>query len=340
MLRVFPALLLFIVAALVVACGSAATPPAQPTAQPADTPTAVAQAAPTSAPTPRATPTPVPSLFPLTVTDDAGRTVVIEREPQRIISLAASNTEMIYAAGLQDKLVGVDDHSDYPPETASIEKVGGFSKPNIEKIVSLTPDLILAANLHVKAVVPELENRGLVVLVFHAKTLDQVPDSLETIGRIGGNPRAAQEVADDIRVRVKAVIDQTAGIAQRPRVFYEISPDLFTPGPGTFLDDMIGKAGGENIAHDAQSPWPKLSPDAVILKDPRIIIVSHHGSSASGATLETVTSRPGWNVISAVKDGKIVLLENRDIFDRPGPRAVEGLEFLARTFHPDLFPAR
>ncbi len=279
--------------------------------------------------------------FPLTVTDDAGRTVTIDKEPQRIISLSASNTELVYAVGLQSKLVGVDDFSDYPAEAKNLEKVGGFSKPNFEKIVSLAPDLVLATNLHVKAALPELEKRGLRVVVIQPPKLDNVPDNLALLGKIGGNATAAGKVAEEMRSRIAAVTSKTKGLSasERVRVFFELDPGLITTGPDTFLDDMITKAGGENIARDAKTAWPQLSAEAIVLKDPQVIILSDHGSDAGGVTPAMVKARPGWSAIAAVQANRIVELPDRDLTDRPGPRAVEGLEFLARTLQPELFPA-
>lgn len=277
--------------------------------------------------------------FPLTITDDAGRSVTIDKEPQRIISLASSNTELIYAVGLQTKLVAVDDYSDYPPEAKAKEKVGGFSKPNIEKIVSLAPDLLLATQIHTKGVVADLENRGLKVVVIQPPKLDRVPDNLLLLGKISGKTPEAETVAGEMKKRIQAVTDKTVGAA-KVRVFFELGPDLTSVGADTFIDDMISKAGGENIARDATGSWPKLNPEAVVLKDPQVVILSDHGSDAGGVTQEIVRGRPGWASITAVKNGHIVLLPDHNTTDRPGPRAVEGLEFLAGTLHPELFPVR
>jgi len=275
--------------------------------------------------------------FPMTVTDDAQRPVTLQKEPARIISLASSNTELVYALGLQDKLVAVDDYSDYPPEAKNKQKIGSFSQPNIEKIVSLAPDLVLATNIHVKTVVPELEKRGLTVVVFQPPKLDQVQANLTLLAKMGGNVDAGAKVAAEFQRRVEAITSKTRSLATRPRVFFELSPDLITAGPDTFVDDLITKAGGESIAHDAQGSWPKLSPESVVLKDPEIIILSDHGSEQGGVSVDIVKARPGWDVISAVKSGRIVPLQDVNIVNRPGPRAVDGLDFLARTIHPELF---
>ncbi|MHB1417939.1 MAG: ABC transporter substrate-binding protein, partial [Chloroflexota bacterium] len=242
--------------------------------------------------------------------------------------------------GLQDRLVGVDDYSDYPAEAKNKEKVGSFAEPSIEKIVGLTPDLILATSLHLKTVLPKLEERGLKVIVVQPAKLDDVPANIRMLGKLGGNPAAAEKLAADMDARIAAVVDKTKSAASKARIFFELDPALITTGPDTFLDDMIAKAGGENIARDAKSAWPQLSPEAIVTKDPEVIILSDHGSDAGGVTPEIVQGRPGWDVISAVKTRRIELLPDHNLTDRPGPRAVEGLEYLARTIHPELFPAR
>lgn len=277
------------------------------------------------------------TAFPMTITDDAKREITIEKEPQRIVSLASSNTELVYALGLQDKLVGVDQYSDYPAEAKAKEQIGGMTNPSMEKIVALAPDLLLATNIHVKTVLPELEKRGLKVIVFQPATIDAVLANLQLLAKVSGRPGVGDKVVRDLRGRIDAVTNTTANVGSRPRVFFELSPDLITAGPGTFIDDLIAKAGGENIGRDAQTPWPKLNPESIVLRDPELIILSDHGSNAGGVTVQMVKERPGWSVISGVKSGRIIPLDDRDIVNRPGPRAVDGLEFLARTIHPELF---
>jgi iron complex transport system substrate-binding protein len=321
---------LLILVASLVACQQAAAPTPAATSKPAATVAAAATPAPAASAAPS-------TAYPLTLTDDAGRSVKLDKAPQRIISLSSSNTELIYALGMQDRLVGVDDFSDYPAEAKSKEKIGGFSKPNFEKIVSLQPDLLLATNLHVKSVVPELENRGLKVIVFQPQKLDNVMDNLRTLGKAVGGSEAAEKVAAGMKSRIDAVVEKVKSAKSRPRVFMELDPDLITVGPNTFIDDMITKAGGENIARDADTAWPKMSPEAIVSKNPQIIVLSDMGSDAGGVTIEMVKARPGWNVVDAVKNNRIVELPDRDLTDRPGPRAVEGLEFLARTLQPELF---
>jgi len=279
---------------------------------------------------PRPTATPV---APITVVDDVGNTVTLNTEPQRIISLAPANTEILYALGLGDRVVGVTEYCNYPPEAAEKPKVGGFSDVDLEQVVGLEPDLVLATSLHTSEVVPALQERGVPVFVVDPQTVLGVLETIRTIGHITGKDQAAAALTSQMQERINAV-QETIKDAPRPRVFWELGPELYTAGPGSFLNDLIVMAGGENVAADAESPWPQLSLEAIVLKDPAIVVLADHNY---GETAETVTQRSGWWNITAVREGRIVELTDDDIFSRPGPRIVEGLEFLAQAFHPDLF---
>jgi iron complex transport system substrate-binding protein len=279
---------------------------------------------------PAPTATPVASI---TVVDDVGNTVTLNTEPQRIISLAPANTEILYALGLGDRVVGVTEYCNYPPEAAEKPKVGGFSDVDLEQVVGLEPDLVLATSLHTSEVVPALQERGVPVFVADPQTVLGVLETIRTIGHITGKDQAAGALTSHMQEGISAV-QETIKDAPRPRVFWELGPELYTAGPGSFLNDLIVMAGGENVAADAESPWPQLSLEAIVLKDPAIVVLADHNY---GETAESVTQRPGWWNITAVREGRIVELTDDDIFSRPGPRIVEGLEFLAQAFHPDLF---
>lgn len=283
---------------------------------------------------PAAAPThPIGENFPLRFTDDAGRMVTIPSPPQRIVSLSPSNTEILFYLGLQDLIIGVDDYSDYPPQARAKEKVGGFANTNLEKVVALGPDLVFATEIHVQQVVPELERRGLKVVVLMPEKLEDVLASLQLVGKIGGKAQEADQAAEALRARLEAITSQVAAARSRPRVFYEVDATPISAGPGTFLDDLITKAGGDNIAADAQSKWPRLSSESIILRDPEVIVLGDHGF---GETVEKVKARPGWDKISAVRNDRVAPVDV-DITNRPGPRAWDGLEELARMFHPEVF---
>jgi iron complex transport system substrate-binding protein len=276
--------------------------------------------------------------YPQTITDDLKRQVNVEREPQRIVSLSPSNTELVYALGVQDKLVGVDDYSDYPVEAKAKEKVGGYSKPNLEKIIALRPDLILATDIHAKTVVPELEKQNLTVIIFKPATVEATLDNLALLGKVTGRSAPAEELNKTLRTRIDAVVSKAKARTTKTRVFMEVSPELITVGPGTFINDMIEKAGGQNIASDAQGTWPKLGPESIVVKDPEVIFLCDHGSDLGGVTIDSVKQRPGWNTVSAIKNSRIIAVPDVNIVNRPSYRAVEGLEFLAKAIQGDASP--
>lgn len=282
------------------------------------------------------TPTVAPSsaAFPFTLADDAGRPVTMKVAPKRIVSLAPSNTETIYALGRGDQLVGDTEYCDYPPEAKTKPHIGGFSKIDLEKVVGLDPDLVLATNIHAKSVVPELEKRGLTVFVIDPKNMGEVISKLTTFGRLLGANDEASKLAAQLQSRVDAVAARVAAAKTKPRVFYEIDQTLYTPGPGSFIDDMLIKAGGANIAANAKGNFTQLSVETIIAQDPEVIFL---GDMNFGETPDKLRARAGWSNISAVKSGRIIPLTNEDVISRPGPRIVEGFEILARGLHPDLF---
>ncbi|MBI5301248.1 MAG: ABC transporter substrate-binding protein [Chloroflexi bacterium] len=289
------------------------------------------------APTPPPTqvpPTSAPAAFPLTITDDAGRAVTIKAEPKRVVSLAPSNTETIYALGKGATVVGVTEYCNFPPEAKEKPKVGGFAKIDLEKVVGLSPDLVLATNIHAKSIVPELEKRGLTVVVMDPKNMTEVIGKLTTFGKMLGANEDAGKLAAQLKSRMDAIISQVATAKTKPRVFYEIDKSLYTPGPGSFIDDMLVQAGGVNIAAAAKGNFVQLSVETIIAQDPEVIFL---GDMNFGETPEKIKVRPGWANITAVKTGRIVPLPNEDVISRPGPRIVEGFEMLARGLYPDLF---
>ncbi|MEW5932618.1 MAG: cobalamin-binding protein [Bacillota bacterium] len=280
-----------------------------------------------------------PAPFPRTITDGTGRQVTIPAQPQRIISLAPSCTEILFALGLGAKVVGVDKFSNYPPEAQNLEKVGGFSDPSVEKIAALKPELILGTGMH-KKVLPQLEALGIPVVLFDPKDVDGVLADIQTVGSLTGATEAAGKLASDVRsriTRVKEKLDASVPGDQRPWVYYEVySEPIMTVGPHTLIHQLIELAGGRNIAYDAQTDYPEFSSEAVIQRNPAVIIFpSFHGSAS--LTVDKLKARPGWATIAAVKNGRVHPID-ADLISRPGPRIADAVEELAHIIHPDLFP--
>ena len=323
------ALLLLVLMLALSACQSA-TPVPSPTVVPTE-----AAAQPTSAPAN----TPVPTPEPIVLTDGAGREVTLPAPAQRVVSLAPSNTEILFAIGAGSQVVGRDMFSDYPEEAAGLADVGGsMGQYDTEAIVSLEPDLVLAAGITSPETVSALEELGLTVFVLgNPLTLEDMYANLKTVAVLTGHEAEADALVADLQARVEAVDAALADVTDRPTVFYELSADPSAPwtaGPGSFVDLLIQRAGGENVAAALDAPWGQMSLEDLLVIDPDFILL---GDSIWGESPETVAARPGWEALGAVQSGN-VLPFNDNLVSRPGPRLVDGLEALAKIFHPDLLP--
>ena len=272
-----------------------------------------------------------------TVVDDVGRTVVMNGPPDRIVALAPSNTEILFALGAEDRIVAVDQWSDHPPAAKVKPRISPFS-PSLEQIVKLRPDLILAAHGSAEPVLP-LDRQGVKIVVLAPRTLDDIYRNVLLIGRIVEAEGRAKRLVDGMRQRVAAVLAKVRD-APRPKVFVELDASdpirPFTAGPGSFVDLLVQLAGGANIAASSRTAWPQFSLEEVLRADPDLIILAHELAAMNPQTPQTVARRPGWRHLRAVREGAIYPIEG-ELLSRPGPRIVEGLELLARLFHPDRF---
>lgn len=267
--------------------------------------------------------------FPMTIKDDAGREVKIASEPQRIISLAPANTEILFALGLEDKIVGVTTFCDYPEQAKEKEKIGDFANPNIEKMISLKADIIFAAGGIQKPIIEEAEKAGINVFVVDPKTVDSLLDVLLRIGKATGSSKTAKALVDDLSGRVEKVKEKAAKSDEKPNIFYELyNEPLMTAGSGSLINDAIEVAGGKNIAAEIKEEYPQYSLEKLIAADPEIYV----GSTGSMQSAEDVSKRPGWNKLTAIKENKVVILDE-NVIARPGPRLIEALEELADAFH-------
>ena len=279
--------------------------------------------------------------FPLTIVDDLGRTVEIERLPQRIVSLAPSNTEILFALGLEDKIVGTTDYCDYPEAAKSKPRVAGYSTPNLEKVVSVQPDLILAEAIHEKTVLPALEKLGLTLIVMSAESLDTVLNDIRLVGQINGRSKAAARLTDSLNGRIQAVVPKTATLTpeQRLKVLYVVWYDpIWTMGRETFINDLIWNAGGVNIFADDFEKSRVVSLEAIIQKNPQVIIVSGMGTTGD-LIYNNIKSETRLSQIDAMLNNRIYKISDANLIERPGPRIVDGLEEIAKLFHPEIFGA-
>jgi iron complex transport system substrate-binding protein len=266
------------------------------------------------------------------VFDDLGRLVAINGTPQRIVSLAPSNTEILFALGLGDKMVGVTDWCDYPPEAQDKEKVGSYDTPDTEKIVALTPDLILVAYGTTMDVINNLVGLGLTVFGIKSTDLDDVLNDIKRVGEITDKEVEAQALTSEMAVGIQAVTDQAEELEQRPRVFYIVwggeGSALWTAGSGTFIHELIEKGGGVNICQNITG-YTTISIEEVVARNPEVIITSELSYDwAKNATELASTNASQTERIYTVDD---------NLVQRPSPRLVEGLEWFAYFIHPEIF---
>jgi iron complex transport system substrate-binding protein len=310
-----------------------------PTAAPVPTtaPTAVPQ--PTTAPTVAPAATPVPVAESITLIDGLKREVKLAKPAQRIISIAPSNTELLFAVGASAQLIGRDDLSDFPAEAKAIQDVGSaFGKLNTEAIVALKPDLIIAAEINAPEQVKTLEDLGLTVY-WLANPLDfaGLSENIKIVGKLTGRTAEADQVSQSIEARYTAVIEKVATSSKKPTVFYEIDATdptkPYTTGPGTFVDKLIDLAGGYNIGRALKDQFAQISSEELVKADPDMIVL---GDSLYGVTAESIAQRAGWDKLSAVKSGAVFAFDD-NLATRPGPRLIDGLEAFAKLFHPELF---
>jgi len=327
--------LMLLVAVVLSACAPAAAPaPIAPSA-----PTVAPTVAPTLAPTepPASTATPAPELIKLT--DGLGRSIELAAPAQRIISIAPSNTEILFAIGAGEQVVGREEMSDYPAEAKDVASIGSvFQKLNTEAIVALQPDLILAAEINSPEQVKALEDLKLTVYYLqNPKTFDELYANLETVGKLTGRSAEAAQLNESLKARYDAVMQKLSQAKDAPTVFYEIDATdptkPYTSGPGTFIDLVITLAAGKNIGSELKDAFAQISSEELVKQNPDIIVL---GDALYGVTPESVGQRPGWSALNAVANNQVFAFDD-NLISRPGPRLIDGLEQMAQLVHPELF---
>lgn len=277
--------------------------------------------------------------YPLVVTDAAGRELTFDSPPQRLISVAPKNTELIYAMGLQDRLIAVTEFCNYPPEAQKLEKIGGFSPQtiNLELMVALQPDLIVCSDRMHESLIPSWEELGFQVLVLGAESMDQMYDEMELLGKVLGAAEAAEKLSRSLQARVNKISDAVAEIPEsdRPRVFYQVwDQPLMGAGPNSFIGEILTLAGGRNILEDVTEPYPYVSHEVVVARNPQVIFAPTTHSSE--VIPEKIAQQSGWEGIDASKQKQIYLLDG-DQVSRRGPRMVDALETMATRMYPERF---
>jgi len=274
------------------------------------------------------------NITPRTFVDALGRKLFLAKAPSRVVSMAPNVTEMLFALGLEEKVVAVTPFCDYPPEAQSKTRLGG-TNPSIEQILALKPDLVLAPQDFLQPdLLQNLDRVKVPNFVLQAAQLEDVLAQIQTVARIFDRSKAGDELAATIRQRIAVVKERTQSLAH-PRVLYVLNTDpLQTVGPGSFIHQLIEAAGGANIAAGTSTAYPRFALEEVLARDPEIIVFPV--GTAEGIPEEDQQQWRRWSSLSAVKHNRLVLVPSV-LVDRPGPRIVEGLELLARAIHPEAF---
>lgn len=308
----------------VAACGS----------ESATTSTSVIPTSATSAPTteaPATSASTTTAAFPVTVTDDNGKAVTIQAKPSRIVSTAPSNTEILFALGVGDRVVGVTSLCDYPPEAAALPKVGDF-QINTEAVMALSPDLVVGYAGAEEALAP-VEAAGAAVLILNPASLENIYANINTVGMATGASAEAAALVEKLKTEVQQVADAAAATGQSPKVFYALDNTLWTAGPGSFVDELLQVVHAANVgAQQGDGPaqaYFQFAPEQLLAADPDVILLPN----TAYKSIDEFVSDSRWAKLKAVKEGRVILIDDV-VITRPGPRIAEGLKKLLEAVHP------
>ncbi|MDF0644061.1 MAG: cobalamin-binding protein [Nitrospira sp.] len=274
------------------------------------------------------------NIMPRTFVDDAGRKLYIAKPPTRVVSLAPSITEMLFALGLDEQIVGVTELCNYPSAALSKPKIG-YARPNIETLVALRPDMIVAPQEFLRAdILAKLEELRIPVFLVEAKTIGDILMQIQSLGKIFNKVKMSDAITGTMRDRMARVTKRVA-TSKEKRVLYVLnSHPLITVGPGSYIHHMIGLAGGINVARSSESPYPSLSLETVLQEDPEVLIFPVGSVESIPKSEQDEWNR--WKSLSAVRNRQLLEVSS-DALNRPGPRVVEGLDLLARAIHPEAY---
>ncbi|MFL5674068.1 MAG: ABC transporter substrate-binding protein [Chloroflexota bacterium] len=323
------------------ACSGGAASQAPAASPVAALPSATASTSPTSTPVATPSPTPAPS-FPLTLTDDEGTSVTLAAEPKKIVSMTPAVTETLFAVGAGDRVVATDDSSDYPAEAKPLPDVVTFGTVDVEKIVALEPDLVIAGGAGFTSAdsIAQLRALKIPVLVVSTPSIDGIYKDIGLVGTAVGETDAATAITTKMRADMTAIATaakaESARTPKPPRVFYDVgyidgTGQIYGPGEGSFLAEMVGMLGVDVITGDKTTYEVPL--ETLVSRDPEVIILGVNAFYAP--TAETIAKRPGWSKLTAVKKGDVRSVSDTEI-TRPGPRLATGMHNLAHAMYPDL----
>lgn len=273
------------------------------------------------------------AAFPYTFTDSTGTQVAFTEAPKRIISYSPGATEILFAVGAGPQVIATDEFSDYPAAAKALPHVQ-YSKPSPEPALAMRPDLVIMSGRQ-EGQVPQFRQLGLrVVFLKEPGDVPAVFEQIRNVGRMTGHAEEAAKLVTSLEGRLEKVKATVAAKTDAPVVFYEITPDLFTVSPNSFVGHLLTIAKAKNVVTDTSNAFPQLSVETVLKADPAVILLADGGDDG-GQTPEMVKARPGWDKVKAVRDGRVVVIDS-DVFSRPGPRVLDALEQLVAV----LYPAR
>lgn len=274
------------------------------------------------------------TTFPVTFTDGVQNEITISEQPERIISLMPSNTETLFALGLNDEIIGVLDYDNYPEEATEKEKVGDM-EINLEKIIALEPDVVFAhASNYAEDAFNQLHDIGVqVVVVNDATSFQETYESIDMLAMATGTQEQGEEIITTMQDKVTQLQEKAKDVQEQAAVWVEVDPDLYTTGEQTFMHEMLEMIQANNVAEDHEG-WIQLTEEEVISFNPDVIVITY-GDYIEDAK-EQVLAREAWQTVAAIKNERVYDVDP-DIVTRPGPRLVEGVEELAKAIYPEVF---
>jgi len=283
--------------------------------------------------------TPAPASSAISLPDGMARVITLHGPAQRIVSLAPSNTELLFEVGAGAQVVGRDDFSDFPAEAKKLTSIGGSDgNYDLAAIAALKPDLVLAAGINTPEQVKALENLGLTV--FYLNNPDHLVgifQNMLSVGILTGKTDQAEALVQSLTARVNTMIDTLPTITTHYKVYYELDAtdpnNPYTAGPGSYINQILEYAGDQNIGATLSSPFAKISSAEVIRQNPDFILL---GDTAYGVTVDSVMQRPGWSAINAVKNGHVFVFDDNTV-SRPTARIFDAMEVLGKILHPDVY---
>jgi iron complex transport system substrate-binding protein len=269
------------------------------------------------------------------VVDETGRKVRIPQPVMRIVSLAPSLTETIYALGLQDRLVGDTDYCDYPPEAQKKQKVGGAINPSLEEIAHLRPDVVLVTrHLNTLDTVHSLDALGIPSYATDPRNVDEIVASAKRLGDVLGAPEAGAALAEDLQHRLEVLRQKIGALPPRRVLFVVWTDPLISIGKDTFIADALRRAGAVSII-DSKQDWPQVNLEEVAHLQPEVLVFAESHSETTAQHLDVLATRPAWRILNAVRDRKFAVIS--EAVNRPAPRIVTAIEELAEKLHPEAF---